>query len=419
MRAYNNVGDGRPIYETTRTSDEAPNEPATPLVPPVGLHAIVLSSSTVVITWIDSTLPRNQLITDNRYYIVRYTSVISIQAERPKHNYRNATDLNAMIDDLRPNMEYEFTVKVVKGARQSPWSLVVLNTTQESAPASPPRDLNVIGNTADPSTITLTWLPPRRTNGRINGYVIFYTEDKRKQDREWVVEGVIGDKTSTEIRQLDPETKYYFKIQARNSKGYGPHSAVVMYRTKSGEIGTVASSDGGIPPAVQYSIFATGGVIVIVAVIFGLIMCRRGSRAAEMERNKPYMKGESGAGREKLNPPPPDLWINHDQLELKSMNSNQEEGVRAPSLPRSTPVDIRGSSSTLDRSRYIAPYSGRTLLHNTIPAPIKLFSILFSKKSIILYIFILFQHVIPFALCLYIAFVLNYFYFICFNGWIQ
>ena len=49
LRAYNNIGDGRPIYETTRTRDEEPHLPTTPLVPPVGLHAIVLSSSTVVL----------------------------------------------------------------------------------------------------------------------------------------------------------------------------------------------------------------------------------------------------------------------------------------------------------------------------------------------------------------------------------
>ena len=59
---------------------------------------------------------------------------------------------------------------------------------------------------------------------------MFYTEDKRKEDREWVVEGVVGDKTSTEIPGLEPDTRYYFKIQARNSKGYGPHSPVIQYR---------------------------------------------------------------------------------------------------------------------------------------------------------------------------------------------
>ena len=57
LRAYNDVGDGRPIYETIRTREEEETpEASTPLVPPVGLNAIVLSSSTVVLTWIDSSL---------------------------------------------------------------------------------------------------------------------------------------------------------------------------------------------------------------------------------------------------------------------------------------------------------------------------------------------------------------------------
>ena len=368
LRAYNNIGDGRPIYETTRTRDEEPLLPASPLLPPVGLHAIVLSSATVVLTWVDSSLPRNQLITDHRYYIVRYTSSASIKADRPKHNYRNSTDLNAMLDDLRPNTEYEFTVKVVKGSRQSPWSLVVYNNTQEAAPESHPRDLAVIPHKGDSSSITLTWLPPRRSNGRINGYVIFYTVDKRKEDREWVVEGVVGDKTSAEISQLAADTRYYFKIQARNSKGYGPLSPVVQFRTRSGGVTATSQSDGGrdqqgsgIPPNAQYAIFATGGLIVLAAVIFGLVMCRRGSRMSQPgddRSNKPYLKGENGTVREKLNPPPPDLWINHDQLELKSIDSAQDDTGRGSSMLRSTPIDLHGSSSTLDRSRYIAPYSG-------------------------------------------------------------
>ena len=102
----------------------------------------------------DSTLPRNsQLIPDSRYYIVRYTllegghagnldSSLSLafdNDEDAKHSYRNSTDLNLMIDDLRPASEYEFAVKVVRGRRQSGWSLVVNNHTREAAPASAPR----------------------------------------------------------------------------------------------------------------------------------------------------------------------------------------------------------------------------------------------------------------------------------------
>ena len=100
----------------------------------------------------DSTLPRNQLIPDSRYYIVRYTlleaglsSLDSLSLDLDddvqdlKHSYRNSTDLNLMIDDLRPASEYEFAVKVVRGRRQSGWSLVVTNHTREAAPASAPR----------------------------------------------------------------------------------------------------------------------------------------------------------------------------------------------------------------------------------------------------------------------------------------
>lgn len=63
LRAYNQMGDGRPIYETVRTREESTPEPPSPLIPPVGLKAIVLSSTTVVLYWTDTTLPRSQVLT--------------------------------------------------------------------------------------------------------------------------------------------------------------------------------------------------------------------------------------------------------------------------------------------------------------------------------------------------------------------
>ncbi|GFU05279.1 neogenin [Nephila pilipes] len=99
LRAFNQVGDGIPIYETVKTLIQAPAEPPTPMLPPVGLKAIVLSSSTVVLYWTDSTLSRNQLVTDNRYYTVRYSPYSAMASA--KYRYFNSTDLNCMIDDLR------------------------------------------------------------------------------------------------------------------------------------------------------------------------------------------------------------------------------------------------------------------------------------------------------------------------------
>lgn len=36
---------------------------------------------------------------------------------------------------------------------------------------------------------------------------------------------------TTMVEHLVPETLYYFKMQARNDKGYGPMSGTVRYRT--------------------------------------------------------------------------------------------------------------------------------------------------------------------------------------------
>ncbi len=95
--------------------------------PPMGLKANVLSATTVVLTWSDSSLGRNQRVNDNRYYSVRYNPKMS-----RKKKTVNSTDLNAHIDDLKPNTEYEFAVRVIKGLRNSGWSMSTFATTDEA-----------------------------------------------------------------------------------------------------------------------------------------------------------------------------------------------------------------------------------------------------------------------------------------------
>lgn len=56
------MGDGPPTYANVRTRDEPPPEPATPLIPPVGLKAQVLSATSVVLYWTDTTLSKSQVI---------------------------------------------------------------------------------------------------------------------------------------------------------------------------------------------------------------------------------------------------------------------------------------------------------------------------------------------------------------------
>ncbi|XP_023247522.1 neogenin [Copidosoma floridanum] len=356
LRAKNEAGEGTPAYENVKTIERSTPESAAPLTPPVGLKAIVMSHSTVVLYWTDMTLSKNQYITDNRHYVVRYTSYH--RSNNPRYKYYNATDLNCMIHDLKPNTEYEFTVKVVKGRRESPWSMVVLNKTTEVKPASSPRDLTVVNIEDYPRSVLLRWLPPKQSNGDINGYIISYTTDNTKNDRDWKAEAVVGDKTEYVLStELQPSTTYYFKIQARNTKGYGPFSTTVSFKTLEGNRGL---SNMLIYIIIGCSVLFITGVSVVVV----LLCCRQSPSSPDGKKG--YLKDTNI----KTNIKPPDLWIHHDQMELKALEKNIGNGeastsVTSNTLPRSGNTDynnqdnsIHGNSSSLDKRTYIPSYMG-------------------------------------------------------------
>lgn len=117
-----------------------------------------------------------------------------------------------------------------------------------------PRSLDIHPKEDDPQVLELTWQPPKVQNGRITGmlhsfsskkllcvfislfagYIILYTDDDTKPEREWSAEAINGDKHSYILANLRPSTLYYFKIQARNSRGNGPFSKIISYKTGEG-----------------------------------------------------------------------------------------------------------------------------------------------------------------------------------------
>jgi len=73
----------------------------------------------------------------------------------------------------------------------------------------------------------------------LTGHLLFYTSDATQPDREWVVHGVDGDRTSTTVHRLSPLTTYYFKVQSRTAVGYGPLCPPVNFRTPACKCYTV------------------------------------------------------------------------------------------------------------------------------------------------------------------------------------
>lgn len=84
------------------------------------------------------------------------------------------------MEGLRPDSQYEFTVKL---ADSTQWSMAATNRTYPAPPSSPPRDLSVIGPQSDrddPSAVTLNWQPPKYANGEIKGKNCIYKNSKCK-----------------------------------------------------------------------------------------------------------------------------------------------------------------------------------------------------------------------------------------------
>lgn len=389
LRARNNVGDGPPKYDTTRTREDLANEPTQPLEVPVGLRAHSISSSAILVYWTDATLGKSQHVTDNRYYTVRYSSTGST-----RYRYYNTTDLNTQINELKPNTQYEFEVKVVKGRRESSWSMSVLNTTLPISQASPPRDLKVtLLEDKSPLSVHLSWSPPKNLQP-ISNYVILYTTDSEKRDREWSYEYVPSDKTNVIINQLTPHTTYFFKVQSKHGKNLGPFSAMVSVRTGAQAVSNDAIPASNILLTTEMFYALIGGMILLALIIFfavAMVFCRRKPQETP-EHKKSYQKNQAGQIK------PPDLWIHHDQMELKNMEkttihpttpgcSDGASSSGAMTLPRSVGHDFETDgqfpahvTNSLDKRTYVPGYMSKLMGFNGLRITL-LTSIFFKQQT--------------------------------------
>ncbi|XP_041839895.1 neogenin 1a isoform X5 [Melanotaenia boesemani] len=386
LKAFNNVGEGIPVYESAVTRPQsdpldpdvdlyeifhAPYTPVpdpTPMMPPVGVQASVLSHDTIKVTWADNSLPKNQKITDNRFYTVRWKTNIPANT---KVKMANTSSLSHMVTGLKPNTLYEFSVMVTKGRRTSTWSMTAQGTTFETIPSSSPKDVTVVSKENKPRTIIVNWQPPSEANGKITGYIIYYSTDVNAEVHDWVIEPVVGNRLTHQIQELTLDTTYYFKIQARNSKGMGPMSEAVRFRTpktsnlppKPG-LGGSNPQDSGTPLGVGSGenhilvivIIISVGAFTIIVVVVGAFLCTRRT-TSHQKKKRAASKSSNGSHKYKGNSKdlkPPDLWIHHERLELKPTDKSPEPNpvMTETPIPRSS-QDITPADSGLESNPHL------------------------------------------------------------------
>uniref|UniRef100_A0AAQ6AC83 DCC netrin 1 receptor n=1 Tax=Amphiprion ocellaris TaxID=80972 RepID=A0AAQ6AC83_AMPOC len=363
LKAFNNAGEGVPLYESAVTRsltdpidpseddlfhlfDKYPTpmpDTSTPMIPPVGVQAVALSSDSVRVSWADNSMTKNQKASEVRYYSVKWKTSYSTSG---KYKSADTTALSHTVTGLKPNTMYEFAVMVTKGRKSSTWSMTAHATTYEAAPSSAPKDLTVISREGRPRAILISWQPPMEANGRITGYILYYTLDKNMPIDDWVMEAISGDRLTHQVVDLNLDTVYYFRIQAKNAKGVGPLSEPIHFRTAKVEhpdkmandqgrslypsespIGQMRPPHGSATPQKNSNLLviivvSVGAVTVVVVVIVALI-CTRRSSAQQRKKRASHSASKRKGSQKDLRPP--DLWIHHEEMEMKNME-------KAPSI---------------------------------------------------------------------------------------
>ncbi|XP_043403133.1 netrin receptor DCC isoform X2 [Chelonia mydas] len=410
LKAFNNVGEGVPLYESATTRSLTVPDISTPMLPPVGVQAVALTHDAVRVSWADNSVPKNQKTTEVRFYTVRWRTSYSTSA---KYKSADTTALSHSVIGLKPNTMYEFSVMVTKGRRSSTWSMTAHATTYEAAPTSAPKDLTVITREGKPRAVIVSWQPPLEANGKITAYILFYTLDKNAPIDDWVMESISGDRLTHQIMDLNLDTVYYFRIQARNAKGVGPLSDPILFRTLKVEhpdkmandqgrhgdgaywpvdtnlidrsslneppIGQMHPPHGSVTPQKNSNllviIVVTVGVITVVVVVIVAVICTRRSSAQQRKKRATHSAGKRKGSQKDLRPP--DLWIHHEEMEMKNIekpsgsdpsgrdspmqscqditpvsHSQSETQLGSKSASQSGPdtEDVGSSMSTLERS---------------------------------------------------------------------
>lgn len=154
----------------------------------------------------------------------------------------STTALNAKITGLNPNTEYKFAVQ----AYYKPTSGDVSYSDSQREVTTATRPVNVSGLTYDKNTVlfdkvSLTWT---KLDG-VTGYEILVTNTVSKEEQ---IRTVPDNQATYTVTNLNPGTKYTFKIRAYTSRGevktYSYYSSAVSARTLSLPATKQAAFDG-------------------------------------------------------------------------------------------------------------------------------------------------------------------------------
>uniref|UniRef100_A0AAQ5YBJ5 Fibronectin type-III domain-containing protein n=1 Tax=Amphiprion ocellaris TaxID=80972 RepID=A0AAQ5YBJ5_AMPOC len=131
---------------------------------------------------------------------------------------------------LKPDTTYHVKVLTQCLSKLHKTNEVVTVRTPEGLP-DPPRNLQLSCDNGEDGTVEVSWNPPDKGHGLIREYIVEYSEHG---GLDWTSQR--SAKTSTEVKELQPDTLYRFRVAAVTSRGVGNWTEVKSITPKKGKL---------------------------------------------------------------------------------------------------------------------------------------------------------------------------------------
>nr|XP_035152983.2 fibronectin type III domain-containing protein 1 isoform X2 [Callithrix jacchus] len=180
LQSMNSQGRSQPVYRAALTKRKISEEDE--LDVPDDISVRVMSSQSVLVSWVDPALEKQKKVVASRQYAVRYRE----KGELARWDYKQTTNRRVLIENLIPDTVYEFAVRISQGERDGKWSTSVFQRTPESAPTTAPENLNVWPVNGKPTVVTASWDALPETEGKVKASkadVQQNTEDNGKPEK--------------------------------------------------------------------------------------------------------------------------------------------------------------------------------------------------------------------------------------------
>ncbi|XP_029027892.1 sortilin-related receptor isoform X2 [Betta splendens] len=167
----------------------------------------------ITLTW---SRPKN-LSLDSCYFLIFYR-LVGTQQWTNLDTHSNKTSYRLTV--LKPDTTYQVKVLIQCLSKLHKTNEVILVRTPEAVP-DPPNKLQLSCDNSEDGKVEVSWSPPDKGHGLIREYVIEYSENG---STDWTSQRCI--KTRTQVKNLQLDTLYNFRVAAVTSRGLGNWSEV-------------------------------------------------------------------------------------------------------------------------------------------------------------------------------------------------